>query len=55
MPRQQHYYGLNHPHFLPASTYRRARLFDSQRFRLHFVRTLNQLRQRKISALLDGS
>ncbi|MGH9357611.1 MAG: REP-associated tyrosine transposase [Terriglobia bacterium] len=47
MPRQRHYYGLNHSHFLTASTYRRARLFDSNRFRLHFVRTLCQLRQQQ--------
>ena len=47
MPRQQHYYGLNHLHFLTASTYRRARLFDSNRFRVHFVRTLHQLRQQQ--------
>jgi len=47
MPRQQHYYGLNHLHFLTASTYRRSRLFDSNRFRLHFVRTLIQLCQQQ--------
>ncbi|HEV2417184.1 MAG TPA: hypothetical protein VGX94_05235 [Terriglobia bacterium] len=29
MPRQRHYYGLNHLHFITASTYRRTRLFDS--------------------------
>ena len=45
MPRQRHYYGLNHVHFLTASTYRRARLFDSDRFRRHFVQTLSQLRE----------
>ena len=46
MPRQQHYYGLNHLHYLTASTYRRARVFDSQRIRLHFVKTLAELRVR---------
>ena len=45
MPRQQHYYGLNHLHYLTASTYRRARVFDSRRFRDHFVKTLGELRQ----------
>ena len=30
VPRQQHYYGLNHLHYLTASTYRRARIFDSR-------------------------
>ena len=44
MPRQRHYYGLNHLHFITASTYRRARLFDSDRFRRHFIRTLAELR-----------
>jgi len=29
MPPQRHYYGLSHLHFITASTYRRARLFDS--------------------------
>jgi putative transposase len=44
MSRLRHYYGLNHLHYLTASTYRRARLFDSERFRRHFVQTLHQLR-----------
>jgi putative transposase len=44
VPRQRHYYGLNHLHYLTASTYRRAPLFDSDRFRLHFVKTLDELR-----------
>jgi hypothetical protein len=37
MPPQRHYYGLNHLHFITASTYRRARLFDSDRFRRQFA------------------
>ena len=44
MPRQRHPYGLNHLHFITASTYRRTRLFDSHRFRSHFVQTHDQLR-----------
>src|SRR5216684_6168685 len=44
MPCQRHYYGLNHLHFITASTYRRARLFDSDRFRRQFVATLTELR-----------
>jgi putative transposase len=44
VPRQEHYYGLNHLHFLTTSTYRRARVFDSERFRRHFVKTLADLR-----------
>jgi hypothetical protein len=30
---QKHYYGLNHLHCFTKSTYRRARLYDSERFR----------------------
>jgi putative transposase len=42
--RQRHYYGLNHLHYLTARTYRRTRLFDSERFRRQFVQTLEDLR-----------
>jgi len=42
--RQKHYYGLNHLHYLTRSTYRRARLFDSERFKHQFVGTLDVLR-----------
>jgi len=45
MPRQKHYYGLNHLHFLTRSTYRRARVFDSERFRQRWVQTLGDLRR----------
>ena len=45
MPRQKHYYGDNHLHFLTRSTYRRARLFDSERFRGRWVETLGELRR----------
>ena len=44
MPRRKHYYGLNHLHYLTCSTYRRTRLFDSERFKRRFVCTLDQLR-----------
>jgi putative transposase len=44
--RQVHYYGLNHLHFVTASTYRRTRLFDSERFCRHFVETLRTLRSK---------
>jgi hypothetical protein len=30
MSKLQDYYGLNHLHYLTTSTYRRARLFDSE-------------------------
>jgi len=44
MPRLQRYYGLKHLHYLTNSTYRRARLYDSERFRDHWVVTLGELR-----------
>ena len=39
VPKLQHYYGLNYLHYLTNSTYRRARLYDSERFRDHWVVT----------------
>ena len=45
LPRRPHYYGLNHLHYLTRNIYRRARVFDSDRFKLDFVQTLGQLRQ----------
>ena len=44
MPRQRHYYGGNHLHYLTANIYRRARIFDSDRFRRKFTQTLADLR-----------
>jgi len=44
VPKPRHYYGLNHLHFLTTSTYRRARLFDSERFKQRFIATLSELR-----------
>jgi REP-associated tyrosine transposase len=41
--RQHHYYGGNHLHFVTASTYRRARLFDFHLFKEIFIQTLDQL------------
>ena len=45
MPRQKHYYGENHLHFLTRSVYRRTCLFDSDRFRQRWVETLDDLRR----------
>jgi len=45
MPGPQRYYGLNHLHYLTNSTYRRARLCDSERFRDHWVVTSGELRR----------
>jgi hypothetical protein len=39
----KHYYGLHHLHHLTTSTYRRARLFNSERFRKQGVATFGEL------------
>ena len=44
MRRQHHFYGDNHLHYLTASVYRRARIFDSDRFKLRFTQTFSDLR-----------
>ena len=38
------YYSGNHLHFVTTSTYRRARVFDSDRFKRHLIATLAELR-----------
>ena len=45
MPKLHHYYGPNHLQFLTRSTYRRTRVYDSERFKNHGVGTLGGLRQ----------
>lgn len=44
MPRLRHFYDQNHFHYLTVSTYRRVRIFDSDRFKRKFVQTLGELR-----------
>jgi REP element-mobilizing transposase RayT len=44
MPRLKHFYGQNHLHYLTANTYRKARIFDSDRYKRKFVQTLDDLR-----------
>jgi putative transposase len=44
MPRLRHFYEQNHYHFLTKSTYRRARIFDSDRFKQRFIQCLGDLR-----------
>ena len=44
MRQQHHYYGASHLHYLTANIYRRVRIFDSDRFKLKFTKTLDQLR-----------
>jgi REP-associated tyrosine transposase len=43
--RRPHYYGYNHLHYLTANVYQRARVLDSDRFKLNFVQTLGDLRE----------
>jgi hypothetical protein len=43
MPPLKHFYGPNHPHYLTANTYRKARSFDPESYRRKFVQTLDQL------------
>ena len=45
MPRLMCFYGLNDLHFVTTSTYRRARLFDSERFKRKFTTSLAELRR----------
>ena len=45
MPKLQHYYGLNHLHYMTKNTYRRARLYDSECFRNQWVVSLGDLRR----------
>ena len=44
MARLRHFYGQGHYHYLTESTYRRVRIFDSDRFKRKFVQTVNDLR-----------
>ena len=44
MPRLVRYYEQNHAHFITASTYHRARLFDAGLLRNLFVHALGQVR-----------
>jgi len=39
-----HYHGENRRHYLTANIYRRARIFDSDRFKLKLAQTLGDLR-----------
>jgi len=40
-----HYYSQNHAHYLTKNVYRRARIFDSDCFKLKLIATLNDLRE----------
>jgi hypothetical protein len=44
MPRLEHFYGQNHLHYLTVNAYRKARIFDSDRYKRKFVQTLDDLR-----------
>ena len=44
MPGLKHFYGQNHLHYPTANTYRKARIFDSDRYKRKFVQALDDLR-----------
>ena len=44
MPGLEHFYGLHDLHYLTANTYRKARIFDAERYKRTFVQILDQLR-----------
>jgi putative transposase len=44
VPQPHRYFGGNHLHYLTTSTYRRARIFDSERFKRQFIASLAELR-----------
>jgi REP element-mobilizing transposase RayT len=44
MARPQHFYGQSHLHYLTANIYRKARIFDSERYKGKFIQTLDNLR-----------
>jgi hypothetical protein len=45
VPKLQHYYRLNHLHYLTHSTYRRVHPYDSERLRNQWLVTLGDLRR----------
>jgi len=44
MARLRRFYDANHLHFVTTSTYRRSRVFDSDRFKRKFITSLADLR-----------
>jgi len=44
MPRLRRFYDANHLHYVTTSTYRRTRVFDSDRFKRKFITSLAHLR-----------
>ena len=44
MTAPKRFYGFNDLHYLTTSTYRRAGVFDAERFKRQFVKTLGELR-----------
>jgi hypothetical protein len=44
MPSLKHFYGRSHLHYLTANSYRKARIFDSDRHKRKSVQTPDQLR-----------
>lgn len=44
MHRLRRYYEESHLHYITCSTYRRSKVFDSDRFKFNFIETLRDLR-----------
>jgi REP element-mobilizing transposase RayT len=44
MARLRHFYGEDHLDYLATNIYRRARIFDSNRYKRKFIQTLGDLR-----------
>ena len=49
----KHFYCLNDVHCLTANTYRKARIFDSDRYKHKFVQTLDELRAELGCRIID--
>jgi len=43
MPRLRYFCGQNYLHYVTANTYRKGRVFDSDRYKRKFVQTLDNL------------
>ena len=50
VPKLEHYYGLNHLHYFTQQHLSAAPLFDSERFKNHWVVTLGELRRQLVDS-----
>jgi hypothetical protein len=51
---QHYYYGASHLHYITTSTYRRVRVFDSERFKLRLASIFDELRT-ELGFKINGS